>query len=456
MADELGESDGFKRIPASEILAKIEKGEAVEYDQAFIRGDLDISKINLPKDDDKIFVLSQIKIINSKIFGKVDLGNAVLGKSVDFSGSEFMLAASFDRIQFNDDSRFIETEFLLGASFDETRFNKGASFNKAKFNLGSSFKRAQFDTNAWFIKAEFLCNSDFIGAFFKGEAEFMEAVFTGKADFGETRFVEDVCFSSALFSHHTIFKDAQFCKKSYFNLAHFYGDINFSRTQFANVVNFHNAQIEKNSIFAGARFREEIDFTESKFRGNIDFREAQFIKDVCFIGAQFTGDVLTFKDAEFGIPKSQEDACRRAKNLLEKNGNREEAGYHFYREMEAKRKQKPWYVRYPEFFFIQLIFGYGVHPFRLMLCWFAIATIFAFFYLAKGGIISKLPASSLPQTLSYFVECFYFSIVTAVTPGYGKYELTSWVYQVLASVEAIFGTFMWAAFIATFARKYMR
>jgi hypothetical protein len=43
-----------------------------------------------------------------------------------------------------------------------------------------------------------------------------------------------------------------------------------------------------------------------------------------------------------------------------------------------------------------------------------------------------------------------------VTPGYGKYELTSWVYQVIASAEAIFGTFMWAAFIATFARKYMR
>ena len=91
-----------------------------------------------------------------------------------------------------------------------------------------------------------------------------------------------------------------------------------------------------------------------------------------------------------------------------------------------------------------------------MFCWFLVATAFAIFYSAYEGIISKLPASILPQPLSYFVECFYFSIVTAVTPGYGKYELTSWVYQVVASIEAIFGTFMWAAFIATFARKYMR
>lgn len=30
------------------------------------------------------------------------------------------------------------------------------------------------------------------------------------------------------------------------------------------------------------------------------------------------------------------------------------------------------------------------------------------------------------------------------------------IYQELARFEAIFGTFMWAVFIATFARKYMR
>jgi hypothetical protein len=72
-----------------------------------------------------------------------------------------------------------------------------------------------------------------------------------------------------------------------------------------------------------------------------------------------------------------------------------------------------------------------------MFCWFIIAVIFAGFYFARGGIISKLPTSSLPQSFSYFIECFYFSIVTAVTPGYGKYELTSWEYQVVASIEDV-------------------
>ena len=53
-------------------------------------------------------------------------------------------------------------------------------------------------------------------------------------------------------------------------------------------------------------------------------------------------------------------------------------------------------------------------------------------------------------------ECIYFSIVTATTLGYGDYQPTSGIFQGLASFEAIFGTFMWAAFIAIFVRKYMR
>ena len=236
----------------------------------------------------------------------------------------------------------------------------------------------------------------------------------------------------------------------------FKGSINFNNTIFCRYPYFRGATFSKYAEFRGTTFRGGANFTGATFSGDADFIGTTFSGSPSLIWTKFEGDVLTFRDATFTSAVSQEDGCRRAKNVLEKNGNREEAGYHFYREMDGKRKQKPWYIRYPEYIFVQLIFGYGVHPFRLMFCWFLVALIFAIFYSVNGGIIGKLPASSLPQPWSYFVECFYFSIITAVTPGYGKYELTSWVYQVIASAEAIFGTFMWAAFIATFARKYMR
>ena len=94
-------------------------------------------------------------------------------------------------------------------------------------------------------------------------------------------------------------------------------------------------------------------------------------------------------------------------HVLEKNGNRDEAGYHLYREMEGKRKQRESDYRYLDFeallfyketnvltegltdlsnylrsnifeyLFIQVIFGYGVHPFRLWGCWWIVVGLFA-------------------------------------------------------------------------------
>lgn len=163
---------------------------------------------------------------------------------------------------------------------------------------------------------------------------------------------------------------------------------------------------------------------------------------------------MEFKDTRFETYTQQEIACRKAKILLEKNGDREQAGYHFYREMEAKRKQKPWYYRYPEFIFIQLIFGYGVHPWRLMAWWGITIVTFALIYWIVNGI------NGVTQLFDYMK----FSLATAIAPGYiatiispgsTGYRLAP-EYQAVAIVESIFGTFLWAGFIATFAKKYMR
>ena len=57
---------------------------------------------------------------------------------------------------------------------------------------------------------------------------------------------------------------------------------------------------------------------------------------------------------------------------------------------------------------------------------------------------------------SSFLESLYFSIVTITTLGYGDYRPKPGCFQFLAGFEATFGMFMWAIFIAVFARKYMR
>jgi len=78
--------------------------------------------------------------------------------------------------------------------------------------------------------------------------------------------------------------------------------------------------------------------------------------------------------------------------------------------------------------------------------------ILAIFYWIGCGVND----SKTDQPLTNFLEYLWFSITVAVTPGFAGYKPAPGFYQVLAGVEAIFGTFMWAAFITTFAKKYMR
>jgi hypothetical protein len=65
----------------------------------------------------------------------------------------------------------------------------------------------------------------------------------------------------------------------------------------------------------------------------------------------------------------------------------------------------------------------------------------------KGGL-------EQPEAKQWY-DYFWFSIATAFTPGYALYKPESY-FKFIAGIEAILGTIMWAAFITTFARKFMR
>ena len=118
------------------------------------------------------------------------------------------------------------------------------------------------------------------------------------------------------------------------------GNLDFSNATFSGYAGFNGATFSGDAGFKGATFSGYAWFDGATFSGDAGFNGATFSEDAGFGGAKFEGDVLEFKNSIFIDAKSQENACRRAKNVLEKNGDREEAGYHFYREMEGKRKQK--------------------------------------------------------------------------------------------------------------------
>lgn len=100
-----------------------------------------------------------------------------------------------------------------------------------------------------------------------------------------------------------------------------------------------------------------------------------------------------------------------------------------------------------EFFFVQKIFGYGVHPIWLFGWWFGFVVVFAIIYSIRSGIEE-------PDVRQWY-DYFWFSVATAATPGYALYKPVG-MFKFIAGIQAIIGTFMWAAFITTFARKFSR
>jgi len=439
-------------VQASEILAKIQHGEPVIYDCVIVKGDLG----RPPRSS--LTIISSITITNSIIRGIVNFEDAIFFNRVDFRGTTFAGETSFKGSSFRQPSEFEGAHFQEATYFSDpivdkhAYFIEAANFKKTVFEKYVDFSRVQFDRGAEFStqnREESFNNR----SIFKGDTYFNGANFIGLAHFEACEFQK------------VEFRGARFEKEAYFQNATFKGYTNFLETNFKEYTDFNNATFS--SLAAG------VGFAEAEFYGYFtDFRNVIFNGiHANFRAAQFTGEFVSFRNAKFRNISDQETACRKAKNIFVKAGDRDEEEYHFYREMEAKRIQKgirgnsglglgylllrtdTWsfweffFYDVLEFFFVQKIFGYGVHPYWLFGWWFTIVVAFAVIYGIKGGIEE-------PEAKQWF-DFLWFSIATAATPGYALYKPVN-LFKFIAGIEAILGTFMWAAFITTFARKFSR
>lgn len=196
-------SDQRPVIQAREILAKIKRGEDVEYDSVIVEGDLDISGQKL--------IFSEIIITNSNFNGKVSLDNAHFHESVNFMGSEF-----------NGNAYFEKSEFFENVQFSRTTFRGYAYFEKAKFHGEAYFGNAKFtNSNVNFIGVDFSRDAYFPRANFGVSATFTLSKFCGYADFQEVEFTEDVNFAGLVVVGDANFWGAKFKKELRFDYSSF-------------------------------------------------------------------------------------------------------------------------------------------------------------------------------------------------------------------------------------------
>lgn len=191
-----------------------------------------------------------------------------------------------------------------------------------------------------------------------------------------------------------------------------------------------NLRLQKSTI------QGEMTLKEMKKLGKIYYKE----NSVAFL----TIDIEMVEN-KAGNLTSMENLYKDARITLEKLGRSSLADSFYYKEMETKRKQKNVLIRLLELP-VQSLFGYGTYWRRVLMSWFVVVFGAGILYWLGSGV----------ECGDSLWECIYFSILTATTLSYGDYRPAPGIYQGIATLEAIFGTFIWAAFIAIFARKYMR
>lgn len=229
------------KVNASEIIAKINRGEAVSYKNAEIVGDLDITKLqNMKlkeqKGDSKYStkehistVTAPLTFINCTFKGDVlayfnpDNGNNMVNSRNEVYNTNFEQEVRFDGCVFEKESAFKYSEFDGGASFIGTRFSEEALFKYSKFKKAVNFSSSTFRGDANFKYVTFPVKVSFTGVTFGNEANFKYA-----------KFEEGVNFQKATFDGTANFKYAKITDSFNIKGANFRGGDDFKYTKLNN------------------------------------------------------------------------------------------------------------------------------------------------------------------------------------------------------------------------------
>jgi len=432
--------DAPKNITLNFFKSKIKKN--VSFTKSLVCGDIIFNKADIK---------GNILFRNNLITGRISFQNTC-SKHVNFSENEILSFIFFKDATISGNLIFKETktfqldfsgakqikkvefeniEVYRSISFMKSHISEEVWFENVNINHDLSFQNSKIDGYIFFKKIKILGSLRFDLATIDGSISFTEKGYIGKnAIFLGIKKVIDIRIEGIKIKGHLNLANTNIIRNALLDGATIDGNVDFDRANAGYNISFDSAKIGGHVRFIRSEIGQDLRFNNARIDGK-----------VCLHTTKIDGN-LYCKNTEFLMPEAQEEMSRVAKIRNDNLGNKIESDNYFYREMEAKREQKVWYYRYPEIA-IQYGFGYGVHPWRVMITWLSIILTFAVIYLTQNWNYSD------------FLSYLYSSVVTAITPGFGNYRPQG-IYQLVASFEAIIGTFMWAALIATFTRKYMR
>ncbi|AKD03013.1 Pentapeptide repeat-containing protein [Pontibacter korlensis] len=219
------------KVNASEIVAKINRGEAVSYRNARIVGDLDMTKLqNMKvKQDGK-----NSREYTSTVTAPLSFVNCT------FTGDVLAYLTPSNEVKASKPSNEVYN----------TNFEKDVLFENCNFEQKAAFKYSEFD----------------------GKASFMSSRFAEEALFKYAEFDKSVNFSNVRFGGEANFKYAEFPERASFAGANFRGEANFKYSKFDRGVNFENAMFDGTANFKYAKVTDSFNIKGANFRGGDDFK----------------------------------------------------------------------------------------------------------------------------------------------------------------------------------------
>jgi hypothetical protein len=227
------------KVAATEILDKINRGEAVTYRDVQVEGDLDMTQLNnkrlkeasMEDNNSKEYistVTAPVSFTNCTFKGKV-LGyyNPDNDKESGWIGKSLTNTNEVYNTNFNKDVRFEDCVFEEAAAFKYSQFGGNVSFAGSRFQKSAIFKYSQFAQGPNFHKAVFADEAVFKYVKFPKGVNFSETAFRQEADFKYAEFSEGVDFQKTAFGGYADFKYTKFANPLNMQGASFQGSENF-------------------------------------------------------------------------------------------------------------------------------------------------------------------------------------------------------------------------------------
>lgn len=222
-----------RTVEAREIFAKIDRKEAVSYENVTVNGDLDLTSLSNRRDVSKQSWEGASESYLSVVEVPVTFRNCTFNGKFLAYRNDPKTTGLFGINNKNYNANFSEAVTIENCTFEEevafkySELSQRAVFRGNTFRQGAIFKYTRFRNDADFSGSTFRRFGDFKYTHFDEAISFENVRFEGVADFKYTHFEEGVNFKSTRFNQTADFKYAHLPRGSSFDNATFDGPSDF-------------------------------------------------------------------------------------------------------------------------------------------------------------------------------------------------------------------------------------